>query len=221
MKLSIFSLFSILLIMAACTQDNIIEKPIIFDDQRHALTLSYLEERYGISRDEPVITPQMIVVHWTQIPSFQGSFDAFNQPTLEGSRPDIASAGALNVSAHYLVDRDGTIYHLMPDTLMARHVIGLNHAAIGIENVGGTEDTPLTDAQMAANIRLIRELNNRYDIDYLIGHYEYTKFEGHELWLEKDPAYRTEKVDPGESFMRSLRQSLDDLAFKPVPNKSI
>jgi len=207
--------------MAACTQDNIIEKPIIFDDQRHALTLSYLEERYGISRDEPVITPQMIVVHWTQIPSFQGSFDAFNQPTLEGSRPDIASAGALNVSAHYLVDRDGTIYHLMPDTLMARHVIGLNHAAIGIENVGGTEDTPLTDAQMAANIRLIRELNNRYDIDYLIGHYEYTKFEGHELWLEKDPAYRTEKVDPGESFMRSLRQSLDDLAFKPVPNKSI
>jgi len=207
--------------MAACTQDNIIEKPIIFDDQRHALTLSYLEERYGISRDEPVITPQMIVVHWTQIPSFQGSFDAFNQPTLEGSRPDIASAGALNVSAHYLVDRDGTIYHLMPDTLMARHVIGLNHAAIGIENVGGTEDTPLTDAQMAANIRLIRELNNRYDIDYLIGHYEYTKFEGHELWLEKDPAYRTENVDPGESFMRSLRQSLDDLAFKPVPNKSI
>ncbi|MEJ2005176.1 MAG: hypothetical protein P8X57_09485, partial [Cyclobacteriaceae bacterium] len=43
----------------------------------------------------------MIVVHWTQIPTFEGSFDAFYKPAREGSRPDIAGAGALNVSAHY------------------------------------------------------------------------------------------------------------------------
>ena len=32
------------------------------------------------------------------------------------------------------VDRDGTICRLMPETWMARHVIGLNYSAIGIEN---------------------------------------------------------------------------------------
>ncbi|MEJ2003691.1 MAG: peptidoglycan recognition family protein, partial [Cyclobacteriaceae bacterium] len=158
----------------------------------------------------------MIVVHWTQIPTFEGSFEAFYKPALEGSRPDIAGAGALNVSAHYLIDQDGTIYHLMPDTLMARHVIGLNHIAIGIENVGGTEDRPLTSDQYKANRWLIRELSEKYDIEYLIGHYEYTKFENHELWLEKDPGYRTVKVDPGTEFMTSLREDLDDLGFKPV-----
>ena len=86
----------------------------------------------------------------------------------------------------------------MPETTMARHVIGLNHAAIGIENVGGTEAMPLTKAQIKSNIRLVKYLSKKYPIDYLIGHYEYANFEGHELWLEKDDGYRTEKTDPGE-----------------------
>ncbi len=37
-----------------------------------------------------------------------------------------------------MVDRDGTRYRLMPETYMARHVIGLNYYSIGIENVGGS-----------------------------------------------------------------------------------
>ncbi len=209
----------LVVIFTACEQHRIIEKPIIFNDQRMELTLQYMQERYGITAETPVINPRMIVVHWTQIPTFQGSFDAFNNPTLEGTRPDIAGAGALNVSAHYLVDRDGTIYHLMPDTLMARHAIGINHAAIGIENVGGTPDLPLTDEQLAANTWLIRRLSNTYDIEYLLGHYEYTNFENHPLWLEKDPGYRTVKVDPGEDFMAALRKNLEDISFEPVPQK--
>ena len=123
------------------------------------------------------------------------------------------------VSAHYLIDRDGTIYHLMPDTIMARHTIGLNHCAIGIENVGGTPQTPLTEAQFKSNAWLVRQLSGRYPIEYLIGHYEYTAFEGHPLWMEKDTGYRTEKTDPGPEFMRKIRRSLKDLSLKSTPEK--
>ena len=105
----------------------------------------------------------------------------------------------------------------MPETLMARHVIGLNHAAIGIENVGGTEDTPLTRAQLKANIKLVKYLNSKYDIEYVIGHYEYTNFVGHELWLEKNENYRTTKTDPGEWFMKKVRKATKKLEFRQVP----
>jgi N-acetyl-anhydromuramyl-L-alanine amidase AmpD len=123
----------------------------------------------------------------------------------------------LNVSAQFLVDRDGSIFRLLPETIMARHVIGLNHCAIGIENVGGTENLPLTASQLESNIWLVKYLSDKYDIEYLIGHYEYTLFEGHELWLEKDEGYRTEKEDPGVGFMKKVRKATEKFNFKPVP----
>ena len=159
----------------------------------------------------------MVVLHWTAIPTLEGSLEAFQPERLPSARGDIQQAGALNVSAHYLVDRDGTIYQLLPDTVMARHTIGLNHCAIGIENVGGTPETPLTEAQLESNTLLVRFLAKKYPIEYLIGHYEYTAFEGHPLWLEKDSGYRTLKTDPGEAFMDQVRQNLSDLSFKPNP----
>lgn len=209
----------LLLASFGCSQNRIIEKPILFDDERTSLSLQYMEERYGIKKEYPTIEPRMIVVHWTQIPTFEESFEAFYPAKLPDSRPEIAGASALNVSAQYLVDRDGKIYQLMPDSLMARHVIGLNHCAIGIENVGGTTDKPLTDDQLAANEYLIRYLTGKYPIDYLIGHYEYPRFQNHELWKEKDPGYRTKKVDPGRDFMARLRSSLSDLEFQPIPGQ--
>ena len=102
---------------------------------------------------------------------------------------------------------------------MARHVIGLNHCAIGVENVGGAEDMPLTRKQLKSNIWLVKYLKEKYDIDYVIGHYEYTNFEDHELWLEKDASYRTAKSDPGERFMRKVRRATRKLEFKSVPKK--
>ena len=181
------------------------------------LTRAYLESRYGLHQEDARIRPQMVVLHWTAIPTLEGSFQAFYPTRLPAARGDISSGGALNVSAHYLVDRDGTIYQLMPDTLMARHTIGLNHCAIGVENVGGTPETPLTTEQLKANAWLVRNLAGRYPIRYLIGHYEYTAFEGHPLWLEQDSAYRTEKTDPGPGFMKKIRHSLRDLPLQPAP----
>ena len=180
-----------------------------------------MEDRYGLEKEEPVIEPKMVVLHWTAIPTLERSFGAFNNPKLPGSRTAIAGAGDLNVSTHFLVDRDGTIYRLMPETTMGRHVIGLNHAAIGVENVGGTAETPLTEAQLEANIWLVRYLKSKYDIEYVVGHHEYTNFEDHELWLEKDPGYRTQKSDPGADFMEQVRAATADLNFKPVPQPKL
>lgn len=205
-----------LFILACSSKLHIYDKPIQFDSTRAQLSVQYLEQHYGIVQDAPTITPKMIVVHWTAIPSFEKTFQVFDPPLLRSSRSYIKNASVLNVSAHYLISRDGKIAQLLPDTLMARHVIGLNHSAIGIENVGGKAH-PLTDAQLQANTRLIRKLTQQYDIEYLIGHHEYTLFEGHPLWKELDDDYRTEKIDPGAVFMLQLRTKLDELELKGIP----
>jgi len=98
----------------------------------------------------------------------------------------------------------------MPETWMARHALGLNHCAIGIENVGGVNGTDdLSEAQLEANARLIRDLKSRYPkIETVIGHHEYRTLENGSLWREKDAGYRTEKSDPGEPFMTRLRARL-------------
>ncbi|EOR96174.1 hypothetical protein ADIARSV_0687 [Arcticibacter svalbardensis MN12-7] len=155
----------------------------------------------------------MIVLHWTAIPSIEQTFQAFNSPTLPGARKGIASASNLNVSSQFLIDRDGTIFQLLPDTTFARHVIGLNYCAIGVENVG-SEKAQLTNAQLKANEALIRYLKSKYSIEYLIGHYEYTKFIGKPLWKETDSTYLTEKTDPGIKFMKRIRKKVKDLNLK-------
>ncbi len=213
-------LFGISLLTSCSTSKRIVDKPIIFNEERKELTLQYLKNRYGLEQDVPKIIPRMIVLHWTAIPTFEGSFDAFLNVKLPNWRPDIASVSGLNVSTHFLVDRDGTIYNLMPETTMGRHVIGLNHCAIGVENVGGTKDTPLTKAQLKSNIGLVRYLARKYNIEYLIGHHEYTLFEGHDLWLEKDDGYRTKKTDPGDDFMAKVREATKKFDFKPIPTKN-
>ena len=173
--LLVFTLF-LFSCKSADISEEILDRPIIFDEERNELSLEYLKERYDLQQSYPEITPKMIVLHWTAIPDLESSFRAFNPVKLPGAREDIQQAGTLNVSAHFLVDRDGTIYRLMPETTMARHVIGLNHAAIGVENVGGTKETPLTKAQLKANINLVKYLNQKYDMEYLLGHYEYPQF---------------------------------------------
>ncbi len=218
MKFPILLVCCFVLVSCATTYE-IIDKPIDFDAQRKELTLAYLSERYGLEQETPTIDPKMIVLHWTVIPTFEESFEFFKKATLSYTRPDINSAGALNVSAHFMVDRDGTIYRLLPETTMARHVIGLNHCAIGVENIGGTDALPLTKAQRKANIWLVNYLSAKYDIEYLIGHYEYTNFESHPLWLEIDDGYRTEKDDPGEEFMKQVRISTLKNNFNSTPLK--
>jgi len=199
------------------SQPVIILKPIVFDSTRKRLSLEYLLHHYGITRSEPTIQPRMIVIHHTAIDNLDSSFNQMNTSVLPSIRKDIQKGGALDVSAHFLVDRNGTIYQLLPENMLARHTIGLNPIAIGIENVGG-HHLPLTNAQVKANAVLVRYLKKKYPaIEYLIGHKEYGGFRSSALWMEKDPDYFTEKNDPAGNFMSLLRSRIKDLHLKNKP----
>lgn len=217
-----YFIFKILLITAAlifssCSPKiKIIDSPISFTKNRIELTKQYIKEHYGIVPNNITIVPQIIVLHWTAIGTYDSSFAVFNKETLEGSRPELANAGELNVSIQFLIDKDGTIHRLMPETWMARHCIGLNYESIGVENAGGVNDVDdLTDAQIKANIELVKYLAKKYPtIKYLIGHMEYRDFEGTKYWMEKDSTYRTVKYDPGERFMNAVRKGVSDLRLE-------
>lgn len=206
-------------LLSSCSDITIVKKPVTFDEQRTELSLQYLKERHGIDTDQITIDPKMIVIHYTVIPTLEKTMNAFQSPTLPSSRTGISSASQLNVSSQFVVDRDGTIYLILPEeTTFARHVIGLNYTAIGVENVGDAKALPLTAAQLEANVELIRYLKGKYpDIEYLIGHQEYNSFRGHELWKETDPGYRTEKRDPGVQFMEDIRSQVKNLDLQGPP----
>lgn len=198
------------------TKNSIIKKPIIFEKLRIDMTKSYMKKHYGIDAKNITIVPKMIVLHWTAVSNFKDSFKRLYPQKLLSDRADIVNASVLNVSAHFLVDKDGTIYQLMKDNDMARHVIGLNYSSIGIENVGGegNKKEDLTQAQVKANIKLVKYLKQKYPtIKYLIGHYEYMNMQDTPLWLEKDKNYRTQKVDPGEKFMKEVRIGVRKCGF--------
>ena len=207
------------LFLAACSSHlRIIDQPIPFSPQRIQMTRDYIEQHYGLVVSDIAITPRIIVLHWTAIGDFAGSYRAFTPELLPSSRPELRSPGEVNVSIQFLVDKDGKAYRLMPETWMARHCIGLNYESLGVENVGGEAGVDnLTKAQLAANVRLVRDLVKKYpSIAYLIGHHEYQAFEGHSLWREKDESYRTTKTDPGERFMRAVRAAVRELHLKGV-----
>lgn len=193
-------------------------KPVVFDEERKKLSIQYLRERHGIIQDSATIVPRMIVLHWTAIPTLEQSFDAMNPAVLPGARKGIAGASNLNVAAQFLVDRDGMIFRQLPETAFARHVIGLNYCAIGVENVGGS-NALLTEEQLDANEALIRYLKKKYNIEYVIGHHEYQSFIGHPLFKETDPNYLTVKSDPGDDFMAKIRERIKDLNIKGAIKK--
>ena len=189
----------------------IVDAPIKWNAERERLTLDYRRAHNDAKASDVAIDPRVIVLHYTGGGSAKATRAYFDNIKIEAARKQLARGGAVNVSAHFLVDRDGTIYRLQPETRFARHCIGLNHIAIGIENVGDGDKYPLTDAQVTANAALVRELASRFRITHLLGHYEVMKFRDHEYFVELDPAYKNDKGDPGSGFMEAVRKRVADL----------
>jgi len=199
---------------------QIIQTPIKFSKHRVELTKSYIKAHYAIDVKDIKIVPKIILIHHTAIDSYEESLSRFMEEELPNLRADISSAGAVNVSTHFMIERDGTIHQLMPLDYMARHVIGLNYNSIGIENVGGSNGSDnLTQAQLDANVFLIKYLKEKFDtLEYLVAHYEYRCFEGTKLWLERDDGYRTQKSDPHPNFMQMLSKKINFLKRAPCDN---
>lgn len=193
---------------------TIVDWPIAWPPARDAAMLAYRRAHSDPAAVDTSITPRMIVLHYTAGGSARGTKSYFDRPRLEASRRTLRGGGDVNVSAHFLVDRDGTIYRLMPETRMARHAIGVNHVSIGVENVGDEDRWKLTPAQVEANAALVRDLAARHPIELLVGHHEVRALEGTPWFVELDPGYRNRKPDPGPRFMGLVRARVADLGLR-------
>jgi N-acetyl-anhydromuramyl-L-alanine amidase AmpD len=191
----------------------IVDVPLAWSDERERLTLAYRRGHSDRHAEDLMIEPRVIVLHYTGGGSAKATRNYFDQVRIEAARKELARAGAVNVSSHYVIDRDGTIYRLQPETRFARHCIGLNHTAIGIENVGDEKKYPLTPAQVDANAALVRHLTARFPITHLLGHHEVMQFRAHPYYVELDPAYRNSKGDPGGAFMKRVRERVAELGL--------
>lgn len=188
---------------------NVIYRPIKWSKRREELIREYTQIHYG--KKITNITPQTIIIHWTVSNDAESVYQYFYNETM----PD-DGGGRLNVASHYLVDKDGTIYQLTSETALNRHAIGYNWCAIGIENVGGVDGKEdLTEAQVKANIAIIRYLKAKYNtIKYVWGHYQQYKAKDSNLFIEKIPDYYAEKIDPGQIFMKKLKEGLSEEGLK-------
>jgi beta-N-acetylhexosaminidase len=147
---------------------HVVWKPIPFGPRRKAETARYAKLHYGI--DSWVLRPKVIVEHLTANDSFSATWNTFAADT-----PDPELGQLPGTCAHFVVDRDGTVYQLVPLNVMCRHTVGLNDVAIGIEHVGVSDAEVLRDpAQMRASLALTRMLMRRFHIALrnVIGHAE-------------------------------------------------
>jgi N-acetyl-anhydromuramyl-L-alanine amidase AmpD len=153
----------------AVPQPAIVWRPIPFGAKRKQETAAYARRHYGID-DFHLRHPHVIVEHYTVTATFQQTFNTFAPDV-----PDSELHELPGTCAHFVVDRDGTIYQLVRLSIMCRHTVGLNYTAIGIEHVGSSDAQVLGDSrQLAASLRLTRWLRCRYGIAVknVIGHSE-------------------------------------------------
>jgi N-acetylmuramoyl-L-alanine amidase len=154
---------------AAVPKPTIVQKPIPFTAKRKAETAAYAKRHYGIDSYR-LKNPHVIVEHVTVTSTFSAVFNTFAP-----DKPDVELHELPGLCSHFVIDRDGTIYQLVPLGTMCRHTVGLNYTAFGIEHVGSNDDEVLHNGrQMAASLRLTRWLRCRYSIGVgnVIGHSE-------------------------------------------------
>jgi hypothetical protein len=95
---------------------------------------------------------EMVVLHCTEA-SLKATIAEFQNGDPSGRQ----------VSAHYVVDKNGDIYQIVRDSDRANHCRGANQNSIGIEHVAEPADA-LTDPQAKSSAALIAWLLEQYDI---------------------------------------------------------
>jgi N-acetyl-anhydromuramyl-L-alanine amidase AmpD len=160
--------------------------PIPFGAQRKAEMLAYAERHYGLSRYR-LIDPRVIVIHYTDSPDFQSTFNTFAPDV-----PDSELHELPGTCSHFVIDSAGVIHQLVPLDIMCRHTVGLNWTAIGIEHVGFSDQQVLGNSrEIGASLALVHWLRCRYGIPVanVIGHNESLSSPYHH---ENVPALRTQ-----------------------------
>jgi N-acetylmuramoyl-L-alanine amidase len=130
---------------------------------------AYAQRHYGLNTYR-LIHPRVIVIHFTDTPDFRSTYNTFAPDV-----PDVELHELPGVCSHFVIDRDGTTYQLVPLEIMCRHTVGLNWTAIGVEHVGSSDAEVMSDAhQFDASLALVRWLRCRYHVRVanVIGHNE-------------------------------------------------
>lgn len=82
------------------------------------------------------------------------------------------------VCAHYLIDREGTIFQTVDESDIAFHAgasklpdgsSGINNRSVGIEIITSLTEAP-TAAQMTAAVKLTKDIRSRHNIKYILRH---------------------------------------------------
>lgn len=90
----------------------------------------------------------------------------------------IAQFARYNVSAHYLVGRDGTVYRLVEEKDVSWHAgksklpdgrTAVNASSLGIELVTSYSEAPTAD-QIKALVLLLKDIKKRHRIRYVLRH---------------------------------------------------
>ena len=200
---------AVLALARAVAPPREVAKPIPFGPQRKADMADYAQRHYGI-HDYRLADPKVIVQHYTVTSSFAPVFNYFSR-----NEPDPELNELPGVCSHYVIDRDGTIYRLVPTSIMCRHSVGLNYTAIGIEHVGQSDAQVMGNRrQLASSLRLTRALQGRFGIATrdVIGHNENRESPFHH---ERVPRLRTQThADFPRAVMDGYRRRLERL---PAP----
>jgi hypothetical protein len=142
---------------------------IPFPASRRSEMAAYAQRHYH--KDTATLHPTMVVLHFTAgngdpRGTFASDTAAAGGPTGHPELPGVV--------AHFCVMQDGTIEQYLPTDTMARHTIGLNDQAIGIEmeETSSAANILHRPTQLKAALALVRVLQKDYGIPTgnVIGH---------------------------------------------------
>ena len=154
---------------AAVAKPEIHKMLIPYPKHRKREMAAYSKRHYGRYKWR-LVDPKLIVIHYAEAGSISAIFNTFRP-----DNPDPEFHELPNVCSHYAVSAGGGIYKFVPPTIRCRHVVGLNHVAIGIEHVGFSDQDILgRPAQLNGSLRFVQWLRCRFGIpvDGVIGHNE-------------------------------------------------
>ena len=164
---------------ATAPRPPITVKLIPFGATRKAQMADYSQHHYH-QHTWKLTDPKAIVLHHTAGATWEPAWWTFANNTAYESIP--GEPEKPGVSAHFIIDKDGTIYQCLPLAVRGRHAVGMNWSSIGIELVqegksgkdGHWMDRQILarTAQANAGLRLVRYLQARFGIKKrdVVGH---------------------------------------------------
>jgi N-acetylmuramoyl-L-alanine amidase len=173
----------------------------VVSDERRKLTAEYSAMHYGLETwklDEP----RMIVLHGTATSTLSSTVRIFQPLTLGGSRPELAGAGAVNVSTHFVVGRDGAVCQLLPLDMQGRHAKGVNWTSFGVEMVS-KPDLLITESEAEATAWLIDRLVGEFGdtLAHVVAHRDMWKLNDTDfVRTGVDPNYKDRSVDKSDPY---------------------